>query len=255
MPRQTFPWFPVTLERPTLDILWIGQAAHYDSEAEVVIVDDAYQGRLFDVAVVDVLNNNEMRWRGLMDEPYIIRPTRPDDAERWDWSLRIPLPTEIIGAILTTNMPSPTLAAAVDAQGDVHTMILETGVGLYARYSASWIRMTDISPIEQLDIVEVPPDDLNIYDAADQRGNTVNVAYLHPLNPPSKTAVDVTPEPAVPTVASVAPVATVASVADLPDAVEFGLINPDSRWYITRRWKALGGEATGVVLPWENEGS
>jgi len=252
--KKTFPWFPVTLERPSLNIMWLGTTAYYDEEAEVVIVDDAYQGRMFDVAVVDVLNANEMRWRGLMDEPYIIRPTRPDDAERWDLSLRIPLPTEIIGAILTTNMPPPTIAAAVDAQGDVHTMILETAMGLYARYSATWIRMTDISPIEQLDIVSVPAGDLDIYDAADQRGNTVNLVSLHPFDAPTLTAVDVTPAQTAATVASAtAPVATVASVADLPDAVEFGLTNPESRWYITRRWKALGGPTTGITLPWEDE--
>ena len=159
MPERTFAWFPVTFEVPDQNIMWIGEAARYDDDEKIVYIDDGYQARTFFVGAVDILNENEMRWRSLAnDEPMRIRPTVAGDAARWNYpgSLRIPLPTEIIGALMTNTIPPPTLAAAVDDQGDVHTMILETGMGLYARYSASWIRMTDISPIEQLDIVDVP---------------------------------------------------------------------------------------------------
>ncbi len=253
MAEQTFGWYPVTMERPASNRIFIMNAAHYDPDTKTATVDDDYQGWLYDVATIISHNAQEFRFEQSDGELIILRPTRPDDAERWDRTVgHIPLPVEIIGAIMAQTIPPPTIAAAVDDQGDVHTIILETGVGLYARYSATWIRMSDISPIEQLNIVDLPPGDLDIYDAADQRGETVNIAFFHPLNQPSLTAIEVTPTP--PTVASAAPVATVASVADLPEAVEFANTNPDSRWYVERRWKTFGGEATGVTLPWKNEG-
>ncbi|HET9667223.1 MAG TPA: hypothetical protein VFP09_10720, partial [Desertimonas sp.] len=147
MPERTFPWFPVTFERPKHDFLAIVVGAHYNDDAGIVWIEDEYQGHLFTVGSVDVLNDQEMRWHSVEDEELIVRPTRPDDAERWDnVALRIPLPTEIIGAILTHAIPPPTISAAVDDEGQVHTMILETAAGLYARYSATWIRMDDISP-------------------------------------------------------------------------------------------------------------
>jgi hypothetical protein len=257
MAEHTFPWFPITFEVPAQNILWIGEAARYDHDENIVYIDDGYQARTFFVGAVDVLNENEMRWRSLTnDEPMRIRPTVAADAARWNYpgSLGIPLPTEIIGAIMTNTVPPPTLSAAVDDEGTVHTMILETGMGLYARYSASWIRMTDISPIEQLDIIDVPADDLDIYDAADQRGDTVNIRFLHPVEQPHISAVDIASPAAAITVASAAPV-IISSAADLPDAVEHANTNVESRWYVERRWRSLGGPDTGITLPWLNGGT
>ena len=252
MPERTFPWFPVTFERPDKNLLFIIHGAHYDDDIKVVWVEDEYQGHLFTVGSIEALNDMEMRWHSIEDESLVVRPTRPDDAERWDRSIRVPLPTEIIGAILTHSIPPPTIAAAVDGLGDVHTMILETGLGLYARYSGSWIRMTDISPIEQLDIVNVPEDDLDIYDQADQRGASVNIQHLHPIDWPAASAVDytATPNPAAAGTVTTPAAVIVASAADLPDAVAFANTNSEARWYVERRWRSLGGEDTGISLPW-----
>jgi hypothetical protein len=248
MPERTFAWYPVTMERPESNQIFILNAAHYDEDMRIATVDDDYQGNLYEVATVITLNDQEFRFRQGDDELIILRPTRPDDAERWDRTRgRIPLPVEIIGAIMAQSIPEPSIAAAIDADGQVHTLILETGVGLYARYSASWIRMTDISPIEQLEIVSIPADDLDIYDAADQRGDTVNIRYLHPIDQPSATAVAASPA-AVPVTAAAAPI--IASVADLPDAVAYATTNTESRWYVERRWRSLGADGTGITLPW-----
>jgi hypothetical protein len=252
MPEKRFPWFPVTFEIPSQDIMWIGEAARYDTDEKIVSIDDGYQARMFFVGAVDILNDMEMRWRSLAnDVPMQMRQTLAADAARWHYpgAMDIPLPTEIIGAMMTNTIPPPTIAAAVDDQGDVYTMILETGLGLYARYSGSWLRMTDISPIEQLDIVDVPASDLDIYDTADQRGDSVNIRYLHPIDQPNPSAVDVTPAPTA-TVASAVPI-IIASVADVPDAVAFAATpeGAEARWYVARRARAFGWTD---VFPWED---
>jgi hypothetical protein len=256
MPETTFTWSPVTFERPRQNIMWIAIEAHYDDDVKVLTIDDEYQGRMFKVGAVDANNAQEFRWRSEgFDEPMSIRPTRPDDALRWDRSLRIPLPTEIIGAILTHATPPPTLSAAVDDLGDVQTMILETGLGLYARYSSSWILMTDISPIEQLGIVDVVADDLAVYDDADNRGETVNLADLHPIERPAVSAVAPgSPEQPTASTASAAPgTVIVASFADLPDAIAYAATasGTGSRWYVARRARSLGWTEP---LPWAEDG-
>jgi hypothetical protein len=250
MAEQKFAWFPVTMERPLTGRIILVNAAFYDPDTSEAAVEDDYSGHEYTVATIVAHSDQEFRFLTEADETIILRPTRPDDAAASDrFANRIPLPVEIIGAVMTNSISEPTISAAIDDQGDVHTMILETGLGLYARYAASWIRMTDISPIEQLDIVDVPADDLEAYDQADQRGDVVNIRYLHPIDWPGPSAVETTPAP---TVASAAPIPTVASVADLPDAVEFAKANADSRWYVERKWRALGAEDTGVTLPWLN---
>lgn len=244
-----FGWFPVTVERPKRSETYILHGARYDDVNREVAVDDDYQARFFGVDQVAAFNDQEFRFTNEYGEPIVIRPTRPADAASWDRvNSRIDLPVEIIGAIMTFNTTDPSVTAAVDAQGDVHTMVLETSVGLYARYSRSWIKMTDISPIEQLDIVDVPADDLEIYDQADDAGQTVNIRFLHPVDQPALGTVEVTPTVMA---ASAAPV--VASVADLADAAVFAANNPESRWYVERRWRVLGGRSTGVTLPWLHE--
>lgn len=255
--EQRFAWFPVTMERPLTNRILIVNAAFWDPDSREAAVEDGYGGHEYGVATILALSENEFRFTtDVNDELIVLRPTRPDDAASWDrLSNRIPLPTEIIGAIMTDAIPEPSISAAVDEQGDVHTMLLETGLGLYARYAASWIRMTDISPIEQLDIVNVPADDLTIYDQADQRGDTVNIRYLHPVDMPSPGGTAVTPEPA-PTVAAAAGSApgtiVVNSPADLPDAIAFAATQSGaaSRWYVARRAKALGYTDR---LPWDDD--
>lgn len=249
--EQKFGWFPVTMERPLTGRVLIVNAAFWDPDTREAAVEDGYGGHEYGVGTILALNDQEFRFRiDGTDELVVLRATRPDDAASWDrLTSRIDLPTEIIGAIMTDSITEPTIAAATDDQGDVHTMILETGLGLYARYAASWIRMTDISPIEQLDIVDVPADDLTIYDEADQRGDTVNIRYLHPVEQPSLSAVSTTPTPVV-TAAAVAQAPVVTSAADLPDAVTYATANPSSQWYVTRRARALGWTEP---LPWEQE--
>lgn len=256
MAEQRFAWFPVTMEHPDRPAgapgrLLIAHAAFYDPIAREVAVEDDYSGREYTVGEIVVQNTNEFRFRTDSDELIILRPTVANDAVHWPRTPdRIPLPVEIIGGILTDAIQPPTIAAAIDNEGDVHTMILETAVGLYARYASLWIRMTDISPIEQLDIVDVPADDLEIYDQADQAGQTTNIRYLHPIDRPAPSAVATTSPVATTAAVTTPTLVTITSAADIPDAVVFAQAHPESRWYVARRAKALGW---AEPLPWEDE--
>jgi hypothetical protein len=253
MPETTFPWSPVTLERPP-GLLWIGDEAHFldEPEGQWVIVDDGVQGRQFRVGHVVARSDSELRWIGEYGGQFTIRPTIPEDAERWDFGPHIPLPTDIIGAILNGATAIPTISAAVDNAGDVHTMILETGLGLYARYARTWLLLTDITPIEQLDIVSVPYDDLEHYDMADDKGHSISIRDLNPLETVAASGVGPQRNAPAPVTAAAVPQVIVASYADLPDAIAFAATDEGqaSRWYVGRRAKAFGW---ADPLPWEPE--
>ena len=178
----------------------------------------------------------------------VLRPSRPEDAETGQFNARYPLPTEIMGAIMNGATPDNTaISAAVDADGDVHTMVLETGLGLYARYSRTWMRLTDLTPIENLNIVDIDPDDLNIYDEADSAGNMVNIADLHPSAPEAVEVIQ-SAEPAPAPMAASAHI-VVASIDDVPRAVAYAATEAGagSRWYVERRAKGFGWQGE---IPW-----
>lgn len=249
---KEFAWFPVTVDRPDQGILHIVNGARYYEADQEVAVDDDYQARYFGIGSIAALSENEMRFTTDFDEHIIIRQTIPTDAARWDRGIGIDLPVDVIGAIMTNSTLPPTISAAVDAQGDVHTMVLESNVGLYARYARTWIRMGDISPIEALQIVDVPLDDLEVYDQADDVGHTVNIVDLHPVEAGYVTAVDVTPDVVPPVLAAAGNAQViVASPADLPDAIEYAATDAGAgaRWYVARRAKAFGWPNP---LPWED---
>jgi hypothetical protein len=253
MTLRRISWFPITLERERgpQPRLYVAYWATYDDVSGEVVV--SFDGDGKEWIAAQIVNDSAEQFTFVTDhhgETITLRHTVPGDAATsQQFDTPMPLPVEIIGALMKGTTDTPNLSAAVDTNGDVHTMILETGLGLYARYGGVWIRMTDLSPIEQLDIVDTDPNDLTLYDEADQAGNMLSYRDLNPIDAPAPAAIQ-----AEPVMASVpAPTATivVASAADLPDAVQWGQTHPESRWYIARRWKALGGTETGVELPWE----
>ena len=84
MAEFSFLWRPVVFERPRHKFKAIVVAAHWDRDAQIVTVDDEYQGHAFTVAVVDVLGEDEFRFRTETGEPIIIHATRPGDVSRTD---------------------------------------------------------------------------------------------------------------------------------------------------------------------------
>ncbi len=244
--------FPVTMERKDGRLIYLVNEAFYDEHAREARIDDDYAGKFMAVDTVVLDSDNEFRFLDDSGDKVVLRPTRPDDAAASPmFSLGIPLPVEIIGAFMTGTISEPSISAAVDDEGDVHTMILETGTGLYARYSRQWILLSDISPIESLDIVDVPGSDLEHYDMADDVGKVISIRDLSPINPPAASATGPSraePPPAV--TASASAMIVVASAADIPEAIAWAEGHPESRWYVARKAQALGWAAP---MPWADQ--
>jgi hypothetical protein len=228
-------------------------AAFYDDEAREAGVSWEYDTKDWVVNTVELQTNEELRFTTPLGNRLVFRQTRPEDAAVSTQfpRIRIPLPVDIIGALMTNAITTPTITAAIDDTGDVHTMVLETGMGLYARYARSWIRLTNLGPIEQLEVVDVPPGDLEAYDQADDKGTTINIRDLNPIEAPAITAISVTPAPETVTAgAQFGHNILISSAADLDDAIAYAATDEgaESRWYVTRRARALGHTDP---LPWE----
>lgn len=252
-----FSWYPVTIERPWSEVpITIASIAEYAPDApeggalgEVgIFFPAATQYALVDT--IQALNDQQFVFTDPAGRQVTLRQTRADDAESWPeiWP-RYPLPVEVIGALLQSTIPDPNLTAAVDGDGDVHTLILETNLGLYARYSRTWIRLADATPIEQLYIVDISPESLNAYDDADVKGEMVNIRDLNTAAGEANEVIPSAPTTPV-TAAGAVRTVIVASMADVPAAIEFAA-TPDgaaSRFYVERRAKALG---YSDPFPWQ----
>jgi hypothetical protein len=252
MAEVKLPWFPAVMERRgRVELLW---AVYRDDITREWIVEDQYQG--YPLVVSEMIEDTPKQVRFITDDGQetLLREAVPEDAARAiTLSTTIPLPVEIIGAIMSDTTADPTISAAVADDGEVHTVILETGLGLYARYSRNWIRLADISAIDQLSIVAIPETDLEHYDQADEAGNTVNIRDLSPIVT-TEDSVDTSlppAEPAEPVTAGGRNISLViTSAADLPTAIEYAATpaGEASRWYVARRARALGWKE---ALPWE----
>jgi len=251
---RRFSWFPITCVRADRQQVVLLNGLRYRdyTTPPEVIMEDAYEGR--HKLIRQVISDTPTEFR-FISEPagtlFVFRPTIPEDAANtFELGIGIPLPVEIIGGIMSGTISNPSISAAVDSTGDVHTMILETDTGLYARYSRQWIFMKDISPIEQLDIVDVPPTDLEHYDMADDLGKTISIRDLAPYDRPAVGAVGPSRnEPATPVTAA-ASMIVIASAADLPDGIAWAETHPEARWYVTRKAQTLGWNGP---MPWDDQ--
>jgi hypothetical protein len=94
--------------------------------------------RFYSVAEILGDTDQEFRFTNNDGTVVVVRPTVPSDAERGRQFPTLPfdLPVDLIGAIVTTTVEpdSAVLTAATDNEGDVHTVLLETPLGIHARY-------------------------------------------------------------------------------------------------------------------------
>jgi hypothetical protein len=162
----------------------------------------------------------------------------------------VPQPLQVVQAhVIRGGMLADDLDAVVAADNTVATLMLETGMGTFVRYSGDWQLLSDDSgALDDLALVPVSPGALNVWDAADSAGQTVSVFDLplkgddgEPINPEEQVDVETTAAIA----ASGVSIPAIASVEDLDLGIRYANTHPSARWYVTKRAHAL--QASGRV--------
>ena len=246
---------PVAIENPDLGRVRLAHRAVKEN-GEWVVDYSAMDAVGYRIVAEISEYSNEVRFVGDDNLKYVIREVRPSDsqiAQNHPYFGTLPLPVEIIGAIMNNTIGPVSLYAAVDGDGDVHTMILWTDNGLYARYARAWVRIADASSVASLTLLEVDEVNLDAYDAADETGRVLTRgALVEPESAPVGTSAPPIIETAGTTMLASAPIVApiIASLEDLPTAIEYATDNEGARWYTSKRAKALGHTE---ALPWEND--
>lgn len=176
----------------------------------------------------------------------------------------VPQPLEVLQAEVLRGggVVAQELSAVVAPDNTVVTLMLETGLGIYVRYSGDWqLLSSDSEALDGYYIIPVSPEAVAVFDQADMadatlsafdlprtetfdNGNSVNIlpdaVGTDPVNPDLTAAQPVTAGAYIP------PVDT---VDDLDVAIRLASVNPDARWFVAKRAKALGA-AERVPADW-----
>jgi len=161
----------------------------------------------------------------------------------------VPQPLIAVQAhVLRGGVLASQLDAVVAADNTVATLMLETGVGTFVRYSGDWQLLgPDSGALEDMSLVAVGAGALTVWDAADSASTTISVFDL-PV-PSDDGGDDINPEADVniETTAAIAASGTqipqIEAVEDLDLGIRFANAHPDARWYVTRRARALQASA------------
>ncbi len=263
---KTFPWHPATMEITApdgihLEILksfrW-GPASgeHFDF---IGIRDKGDSIR--ELTIVEVVNDLSGFFEAKTTEGFriVVRPYDVYDPVRAGIS-SIPWPKVAIEDYLSGDGEDEmSLVALVDDNGDVASLMLISPSSMHLRYSAQWVLLTDLEIIENYDVVAVADTALDLYDPADQAGESVKILDM-PVEAEDdfRVAVSYSGDPgaermapigaAAALTASGAGVPVISSASDLPSAVEFATEHPEFQWYVERRSRAFG---LSYEFPWE----
>lgn len=232
---------------------------YHDGET-VVEYDDGETVRAITLATIEVNEHGLVRATTLASGyDLLVRPVEPDDAVAFDGLPPIPLPVEVIQASLAGENMDTHVEALAEDDGMVSTLLLVTDVGLWTRFSGSWIA-TKVETIDGLRSVEVAPEAVELYDSADRAGRqlplasypiTDDTAILSAASIGALYVADSadrafkTGDGVVATAAS-AELPVIASARDLIAAAETA--EESIRWYLERRRDAL---KIDVRFPWE----
>ena len=154
------------------------------------------------------------------------------------------------------------LSAVVAPDNTVVTLLLETAIGLYVRFSGDWrLLSSDSTALEDAQLLSVSPEALEVFDKADMASRTLS-AFSLPRSEslPDGTEVQVLPEPnaisdeipnltAGVVVAAGVVIPPVDTVEDLDVAIKFAQVHPAARWYVAKRASVLGA-AERVPAEW-----
>lgn len=225
-------------------------------------IDEGYSNRLIDIGEVKV--DVPGRLEGVTSPSgygIVVRAVEDDDCTGMPGLPEFPCPAVVIGALLAGENMDTHLEALVEDDGFVSTLMLVTDVGMWLRYSGSWIKLNDITLIDGMGTIDVDAGAVDLYDAADRAGHQLPISSL-----PGPTANTVGPyytdiyvaanaqrTYTDPLTASMAVInVKVDTVRDLPGAVEAAEKDESIRWFVEKRARALDPE---YPLPWLAEAS
>lgn len=177
-------------------------------------------------------------------QEYRFRPLDPYDAIDMKAGAGVPQPLQVVqAAVIRGGTLADSLDALVAADNTVATLMLETGMGTFVRYSGDWQLLSDdTGALDDLAVVPVAPNAVQVWDAADGASTTVSIFDLPlvgddgaPINPEEETDI----ETAAAIAASGCSIPQISRIEDLDLAVRYANVHPDARWYVTKRARAL----------------
>jgi hypothetical protein len=253
------------MEDPVTEVKDLEETTHYLLEPELALTPDGN----YEVSYLDGSETQDIRTvvlTGLQqiagvttgviegtDSTATIRAMEPADAV--DLSpAGVPQPLDVVEAhvIRGGGMLAGEVDAAVAADNSVVTLVLDTGLGLYVRYSGDWQLLPEkSSSLEDLALYPVEPTALDIFDAADAAAQTVSIFDL-PQTIEGNYYTDATEQEEEPETA-VIPGPTVASIDSLLALSNAQINRASAAWYIDKRARALmpgrgGGDEQHQVI-------
>lgn len=184
-----------------------------------------------------------------------VRDLDPYDAVERMNAAGVPQPLAVVQAeaLAGGGVVAQELSAVIAPDNTVVTLLLETGVGTYVRYSGDWqLLSAESAALEDMGILTVAPAALDVWDRADMAQATLSAFDLPRMEHlPDGRTVDILPEPhrgegsldfdmGGIVVASGVAIPVIASADDVDVAVKVAQNNPSARWYVAKRAKALG---------------
>lgn len=188
------------------------------------------------------------------DEVVRVRALDPYDGVQMS-PARVPQPVEVLQAGIIRGgglVMAQELTAVIAPDNTVVTLMLETGLGVYVRFSGDWQLLgSDSEALDGMQVMPVSPSALTVFDAADMSNTTLS-AFDLPREESLTSGAEVTvlPEPVgqrleLPDVggtmvASGTMIPTVETLDDLDTAIRVASANPAARWFVAKRAIALG---------------
>jgi hypothetical protein len=170
------------------------------------------------------------------DSSVTIRAVEPYDAV--DMSpAGVPQPVDVVEAHVLRGggMLAGEMDAAVSMDNNVVTLVLDTGLGLYVRYSGDWQLLPETSSsLDGLSLHPVAADAITVYDAADAAAQTVSIFDLPRTLDNYYTDANDREEPE-----AEVPGPTVAAIDSLLDLSNARVNRTSAAWYVRKRAEAL----------------
>lgn len=170
----------------------------------------------------------------------------------------VPQPLEVVKAHVAGSggMVAQELDAVVAQDNTVVTLMLDTGLGTYLRFSGDWQLLSASSTaLDDTYLIPVSASALEVFDRADAARTTLSVFALPRKESSDDGEIEINPDPVgvqttIPReggamIAAGAMIPAVDTIDDLDTAVRFAHTHPQARWYVAKRAVALN--ASGKV--------